>query len=156
LNGIVTLKDIVPTILDYTGKSDLIEREKIEGKSLRTIIESNSHQGTTGAVYLTECGWMKKRGWQTSSWKLILETGDTPEVYNTPDIELYNLDDDPEELYNLAEDSPQKVKELKAEMEDFLAQRLANTGLPDPTIQQDITMRRLGNKELAAPRNLNS
>ena len=156
LNGIVTLKDIVPTILDYTGKSDLIEREKIEGKSLRTIIESNSHQGTTGAVYLTECGWMKKRGWQTSSWKLILETGDTPEVYNTPDIELYNLDDDPEEFYNLAEDSPQNVKELKAEMEDFLVQRLANTGLPDPTIQQDITMRRLGNKELAAPRNLNS
>ena len=87
---------------------------------------------------------------------IILETGDTPEVYNTPDIELYNLDDDPEEFYNLAEDSPQKVRELKAEMEDFLVQRLANTGLPDPTIQQDITMRRLGNKELAAPRNLNS
>ena len=41
-------------------------------------------------------------------------------------------------------------------MEVFLAQRLANTGLPDPTTQQDITMRRLGNKELAAPRNLNS
>lgn len=54
-----------------------------------------------------------------------METGDTPEVHNTPDIELSNLDDGPEELYNLAEDSPQKVKELKAEMEDFLAQRLA-------------------------------
>ena len=82
--------------------------------------------------------------------------GDRGDAWSLQNIELCNPDDDPEELYNLAEDSPQKVKELKAEMEDFLVQRLANTGLPDPTIQQDITMRRLGNKELAAPRNLNS
>ena len=55
LNGIVTLKDIVPTILGYTGKSDLMEREKIEGKSLRAIIDSYSYQGITGTVYRTEC-----------------------------------------------------------------------------------------------------
>ena len=85
-----------------------------------------------------------------------METGDTSEVHNTPDIALSDLDDVPEELYNLAEDSPQQVKEPKAEMEDFLAQRSADTGLLVPTVQQDITMRRLGSKELVVPRDLNS
>ena len=95
---------------------------------------------------------MKKRGWRTKQWKLIIEAGGTPEVYNTPDLELYDIEDDPDEVYNLAEEAPEVVKRLKAEMEDFLKQRLAETGLPDPAEEQDITMRRIGNMELAVPR----
>jgi arylsulfatase A-like enzyme len=153
LRGIVTLKDIAPTILEYAGLEDLAEREKMEGVSLRTLIEGGRHDGTTNTVYLTECGWMKKRGWRTKKWKLIVETGGTPPVYNKPDFELYDLEEDPDEIYNLAEEAPEKVQELKAEMEDYLKQRLAETGLPDPTVEQDITMRRIGNMEMAVPRN---
>ena len=152
LTGIVTLKDIAPTILDYAGLSDRAEQEKMEGVSLRSLIDSSSDAGTTESVYLTECGWMKKRGWRTKQWKLIIEAGGTPEVYNTPDLELYDIEDDPDEVYNLAEEAPEVVKRLKAEMEDFLKQRLAETGLPDPAEEQDITMRRIGNMELAVPR----
>ncbi len=152
LDGIVTLKDIAPTILDYAGLSELAEREKMEGTSLRALIENGNHAGTTDAVYLTECGWMKKRGWRTKQWKLIVETGDTPEVYNTPDLELYDLEDDPDEVYNLAEEATDIVDRLKGEMENFLRRRLAETGGPDPTVEQNITMRRLGNKERAVPR----
>jgi hypothetical protein len=82
--------------------------------------------------------------------------GDRGDAWSLQNIELCNPDDDPEELYDLAEDSPQKVEELKTEMEDFLAQRIADTGLSNPTEQQDITMNRLENKEMSAPRNLNS
>ena len=152
LDGIVTLKDIAPTIFDYAGLSELAEREKMEGVSLRGLMDTGSDVGSTESVYLTECSWMKKRGWQTKQWKLIVETGDTPEVYNTPALELYDLEDDPDEVYNLAEEASDIVEQLKGDMADFLQQRLAETGLPDATVEQDITMRRIGNKDRAVRR----
>ena len=94
---------------------------------------------------------MKKRGWQTQKWKLIVETGDTPAVYGTPDLELYDLEEDPDEVYNLSEEADDIVARLKADMEAFLQRRLAETGLPDPTIEQDITMRRIGDTSKAVP-----
>jgi hypothetical protein len=36
-------------------------------------------------------------------------------------------------------------------MAAFLERRLAETGLPDPTVEQDITMRRIGDKSRAVP-----
>lgn len=151
LDGLVSLKDIAPTLLDYARQSTLAEREKMEGASLRTVMESGSHDGTADAIYLTECGWMKKRGWQTKQWKLIIETGGTPAVYNTPEIELYDLEDDPDEVYNLAEEADDVVARLRGDMDAFLQRRLAETGLPDPTLEQDITMRRIGDKTKAVP-----
>ncbi len=151
LGGLVSLKDIAPTLLDYAGHSELAAREQMEGTSLRAVMESGTHGGTADAVYLTECGWMKKRGWQTKQWKLIVETGGTPAVYNTPEIELYDLEDDPDEVYNLAEEADDVVARLRGEMEAFVEGRLAETGLPDPTEVQDITMRRIGDKRKAVP-----
>lgn len=151
LGGLVRLTDIAPTILDYAGLTAVSEREKMEGTSLRALMENGTHDGTTEGVYLTECGWMKKRGWQTQKWKLIVETGGTPAVYNTPDLELYDLEEDPDEVYNLAEEADDVVERLKADMAAFLQRRLAETGLPDPTVEQDITMRRIGDKSKAVP-----
>ena len=148
----MTLKDIAPTIFDYAGLSELAEREEMEGTSLRDLMDTSSDAGSTEAVYLTECAWMKKRGWQTKQWKLIVETGDTPEIYNTPELELYDVEEDPDEVYNLAEEATDVVERLKGDMANFLQQRLAETGLPDPTVEQDITMRRIGNKNRAVQR----
>ncbi len=151
LDGLVSLKDIAPTVLDYAGQSALGEREKMEGISLRNLVENGTDDGSCDAIYLTECGWMKKRGWQTRKWKLIVETGGTPAIYNTPDIELYDLEEDPDEIYNLAEEADDVVAQLKNDMDAFLKQRLAETGLPDPTVEQEITMRRIGDKTKAVP-----
>jgi arylsulfatase A-like enzyme len=151
LDGLVRLTDIAPTVLDYAGLSAVIDSEKMEGTSLRGLMESGAQDGTTAGVYLTECGWMKKRGWQTQKWKLIVETGGTPAVYNTPDLELYDLEEDPDEVYNLAEEADEVVARLKAEMDAFLQHKLAETGLPDPTVEQEITMRRIGDKSRAVP-----
>ncbi|MDE0637165.1 MAG: sulfatase [Candidatus Poribacteria bacterium] len=151
LDGLVSLKDIAPTVLDYAGQSALAEREEMEGTSLRNLVEDGIDDGSCDAIYLTECGWMKKRGWQTRKWKLIVETGGTPPVYNTPDIELYDLEEDPDEIYNLAEEADDVVAQLRNDMDAFLRRRLAETGLPDPTVEQDITMRRIGDKTKAVP-----
>ena len=151
LEGLVSLKDIAPTVLDYASQTTFAEREKMAGTSLRTLVENGSDDGSSDAIYLTECGWMKKRGWQTRKWKLIVETGGTPAVYNKPDVELYDLEEDPDEIYNLAEEAEDIVAQLKTEMDDFLKQRLTETGLPDPTVEQEITMRRIGDKSRAVP-----
>ena len=151
LDGLVSLKDIAPTVLDYAGQHALAERENMEGTSLRTLVEDGKDDGSSDAIYLTECGWMKKRAWQTKKWKLIVETGGTPDVYNTPDVELYDLEEDPDEIYNLAEEADDIVAQLKNDMDDFLKRRLAETGLPDPTVEQEITMRRIGDKSKTVP-----
>lgn len=151
LGGLVTLKDIAPTILDYAGQTSLGKREKMEGISLRTLIDNGIDDGSCDTVYLTECGWMKKRGWQTRKWKMILETGGTPSVYNTPDIELYDLEEDPDEIYNLAEEAEDIVARLKSELNAFLNRRLSETGQPDPTDEQEITMQKIGDKTKAVP-----
>lgn len=151
LEGIVTLKDIAPTILEYASHTSLADRESMEGTSLRSLIENGSNDGSCDAIYLTECGWMKKRGWQTRKWKLIVETGGTPAVYNKPDVELYDLEDDPDEIYNLAEEAEDVVLQLKNDMDEFLKRRLAEIGLPDPTVEQEITMRKIGDKTKAVP-----
>ena len=151
LDGLVSLKDIAPTVLDYAGQSVLAEREEMEGASIRALVENGKDDGSCDAIYLTECGWMKKRGWQTRKWKLIVETGGTPPVYGTPDIELYDLEEDPDEVYSLAEEADDVVAQLRNDMDAFLKLRLAETGLPDPTVEQDITMRRIGDKSKAVP-----
>ena len=81
----------------------------------------------------------------------MLKPGGTPDVYNTPDVELYDLEEDPDEIYNLAEEADDIVAQLKNDMDDFLKRRLAETGLPDPTVEQEITMRRIGDKSKTVP-----
>ncbi len=57
--------------------------------------------------YITECTWMRKHGWRTPEWKLILAL--EPDFHFKPEVELYNLIDDPEENDNLAKKEPDVV-----------------------------------------------
>jgi arylsulfatase A-like enzyme len=149
LGGLVTLMDMAPTILDFLGRSDLAEAERMAGRSLKPLLESGSSAGTTERVYVTECAWMKKRGFRTPEWKFIWETGDTPPVYKKDGPELYYLPDDPGEQHNLAAERPDRVAEFRQEMEAYIAQRLEATGQPDPQAVQDITLRQIGKPEAA-------
>ena len=152
LSGLVTLKDAAPTILDYCGLSEAAEEAQMEGTSLKPLIENESHDGANDGIYITENAWMRKRGWRTARWKFIEETGHTPEVYNLSGNELYDLDADPGETRNLIETHPEIAAGLQAEMRAFVQSRLDATGLPDPTEEQGITLRRIGNLETAVPR----
>ena len=50
--------------------------------------------------YITECTWMRKHGWRTPQWKLIRAL--EPDFHFKPEVELYNLVEDPQELHNVA------------------------------------------------------
>jgi arylsulfatase A-like enzyme len=123
-------EDLMPTILELAGIESGIQ---FDGKSLLPMIrgEVASYESE---FYITECTWMRKHGWRTPQWKLIIAL--EPDFHFKPPVELYNLVEDPGELINLAESQPQMVELLKGRMEAWLAKREAETGLPNPIYHQ--------------------
>lgn len=120
------IKDIMPTILDLIGIETNI---KFDGRVLTPLIEGKSFEEQP-EIYLTECTWMRKHGWRTPEWKLIVAL--EPDLHFKPEVELYNLVKDPKELVNLAEQEPEVVSYLKARMEAHIAKREQETGRTNP------------------------
>jgi len=130
VSGFTHHKDLVPTLLDLAG----IEHEgTFDGQSVLPMIAGDvaSH---APSFYITECTWMRKHGWRTPEWKLIVAL--EPDFHFKPEIELYNLVEDPEENNNLAESRPDVVARLRAEMDAHIARRQEETGLPVPILNQ--------------------
>jgi arylsulfatase A-like enzyme len=123
-----------------TGEAGGREGTSVESGAAGTAVcrlPSVASKGTWTAIYLTECTWMRKRGWRTPEWKLIraLET----DIYQKPPIELYDLRADPGEQTNVADSRSEIVASLSAEMECWIASRLG--GLPDPLLDQADALR---------------
>jgi arylsulfatase A-like enzyme len=125
----VSALDLLPTILTELGAPAL---GGAAGAPLQGLIEGAAPG--RDALYLTECTWMRKRGWRTPEWKLIeaLE----PDIYNLPTIELYDLRADPGEQTNVAAARPEVVAALAADRDRHVRRRLAETGRPDPLVAQ--------------------
>ena len=138
--------DLTPTILELAGiKPQPLSTPSLpslpsppsllpfDGRSLMDLVrgEVGSHRSE---FYITECTWMRKHGWRTPQWKLIeaLE----PDFHFKPPVELYNLVEDPAEYDNLAESEPEVVALLKGRMEQWIARREQETGLPNPIHMQ--------------------
>jgi arylsulfatase A-like enzyme len=137
VDGMVSLLDLTPTVLDLAG---VAAPEGMVGRSLEPTWTAPGAAGTHEAVYLTECTWMRKRGWRTADgWKLIRAL--EPDIYGKPDVELYHLATDPGERHNLAGDDPARAAALTAAMEDWIAARLRATGRPDPSVAQADALR---------------
>lgn len=125
----VLQQDLTPTILELLGYSEISRELKMDGKSSLPLIH-NRNVSNHSEFYITECTWMRKRGWRTAEWKLIeaLE----PDFHNKPPLELYNLIDDPLENQNLAETEPEMVDTLKGRMTSWIERRMSETRKQDP------------------------
>jgi arylsulfatase A-like enzyme len=77
---------------------------------------------------------MRKHGWRTPEWKLIIAL--EPDFHFKPEVELYNLIEDPKENNNVAEEHPDIVALLQARMDAWIAKREAEIGLPNPIHNQ--------------------
>ena len=123
-------KDLVPTLLEL---AEIDPGVAFDGRSLLPMIrgEVASHESE---FYITECTWMRKHGWRTPQWKLILAL--EPDFHFKPAVELYNLVEDPAENQNVAEQNPDVVMALTARMQAWIRQREAETGLPNPIHHQ--------------------
>ena len=123
-------KDLLPTLLELAG---LDAPHDFDGRSLMPMArgEVASHESE---FFISECTWMRKQGWRTPTWKLMIAL--EPDFHFKPEVELYNLVEDPEENENLAEARPDVVAALRGRMDDFIARREAETGLPNPMLTQ--------------------
>ena len=130
VDGYCLQHDLVPTLLDL---ADIPCDIDFDGSSLMPMVfgEVVSHDCE---FYITECTWMRKHGWRTPQWKLIVAL--EPDCHFKPEVELYNLIEDPEEYNNLAESCPDVVAHLKGRMEAWIAKREKETGLADPIFNQ--------------------
>lgn len=130
VKGYNLLQDLTPTLMELL---DIDPGIKFDGKSLMPMVsgEVPSH---AGEFYITECTWMRKHGWRTPQWKLIVAL--EPDFHWKPPVELYDLIEDPLENHNLAEELPEVVALLKGRMEAWIAKRTSETGLPDPIYNQ--------------------
>lgn len=155
--GLTRHTDVTPTILDLLGLPEVGEEECVEGTSVLPLINQtvggatgpDGVAGTCSEVFITECAWMKKRGFRTTRYKYFESLYD--EIHHRPPFELYDLLADPGEQHNLADEQPELLNEFKAKMQQFLDKRLGETGLPDPQSYQDITLRSVGNVNIAVP-----
>ena len=121
------LKDVTPTLLDIMG----IETSGMtfEGRNLNKVIQGGCVEPEP-EFYITECTWMRKHGWRTPEWKLIVAL--EPDFHFKPEVELYNLIKDPDENNNVAGENPEVVEMLKTRMLAFIAKREKETGRENP------------------------
>ena len=119
-------KDLVPTLMELM---DIDPGIKFDGRSLMPLIRGEKLEAEE-EIYITECTWMRKHGWRTPEWKLIVSL--EPDFHFKPMVELYNLYKDPQELNNVAEENPEVVEMLRTRLENHVAKREAETGRPAP------------------------
>ncbi len=145
-------KDLLPTLLDLAGLDAAPHPQKREGEreSGSSALAEKAWRGFDGKsllpmiageiasfeseFYISECTWMRKHGWRAPGWKLMIAL--EPDFHFKPEVELYNLAEDPEENHNLAAARPDVVAALRGRMEAFIARREAETGLPNPMLTQ--------------------
>jgi arylsulfatase A-like enzyme len=120
------MKDILPTVLELMRIKTAI---RFDGHSLVPWMHGRARP-VEPEFYITECTWMRKHGWRTPEWKLIhaLE----PDFHFKPEVELYNLIQDPDENHNLAKKEPAMVKLLEARMQAHIGRREKETGRTNP------------------------
>ena len=121
-------KDITPTVLSALGIDTGI---KFDGRDMMKRISGGKIKQET-EMYITEATWMRKHGWRTPEWKLIVAL--EPDFHYKPAVELYNLIDDPCENNNIADKEPEVVKFLTDRMNAFIAKREKETGRTNPMI----------------------
>lgn len=96
LDECVSLVDIMPTILDFTGIDDEVKRDGISLKRMLQKGQTLSRKGVR-IEYKEEPDRIRYKCWVTTEWKLVVYLGETFG-------ELYDLRDDPGEKNNLFDD----------------------------------------------------
>jgi choline-sulfatase len=105
--------DVLPTLLDYAG---LPQRSDVDGRSLRRA--ADGEQMSDAPAYAEslypelELGWAPLHAWRTAGFKFI----------KAPHPELYDLQNDPAEKANRAEEQGARVSDLSSHLEVALRQ----------------------------------
>ena len=142
VTGFVQNTDFLPTFFELSGLSEIENVQTLEGKSLVPCIEGE-RDGNYSELFLSEATWEVKRAYRDEKWKFIQAY--EPDPHGRPMQELFDLEADPTEQNNIAEQNPEIVKLLGAKLEAWVEQRLQQTGREqDPIIEQGRCGTRIG------------
>ncbi|NHN33703.1 sulfatase family protein [Paenibacillus agricola] len=139
VKGFVQHADLFPSVLEAIARdapagidvSALQAAGGLDGRSLWPSINGES-EGTVDEVYLSECAWQAARAIRTERYKLIRNYDTGP--FTRPDLELYDLQQDPGENINLADELPMLAAEMEERLTGFVSSKLR--GRPDPMMIQ--------------------
>ena len=108
---LVSLIDLFPTFMDIAG---LDHPEGLDGVSLLPLCrgETSGHPGYVFSEYHSNFTNTGIAMWRQGPWKYIRYAGYDPQ--------LFNLDDDPEEIHDLSESHPDIVQDLDARLESLV------------------------------------
>ncbi len=121
--------DILPTVATLIGAE--LPKTRIDGKSIAPLLRCEPDAKSPQAAYWFYYGTNELQAIRAGQWKLMLPhtarsmLGQTPGADGKPGryrplklgLELYNLDTDPGETTNVAEQNPDVVKRLMLEVE---------------------------------------
>lgn len=134
--NIFQMHDVAPTLLEATGVEIPDEMDGISAWDLAT---GASDEGGREYAISVECTWQAKWSLRSDRHKLILAR--QPDMYGNPPRELYDLQTDPGEERNLADEEPELAANLEAELEGWISRRLEELGKPqDPIVEQGVTI----------------
>ena len=106
-----------PTIVSLFGMQD---QNNLEGKNLIRI--AGEEDKGTEEIYSNMGVWTAKRAFRKGRWKII-KTLDKS-FWETPDIELFDVLNDPQETHDVANDHSSLVDELELRMERWLKDQI--------------------------------
>lgn len=123
INSFVSVKDITPTILEFTrtlnnfpvtpdNEQNEEPRASLEGQSLIPLITENN-----AAIKIQSVGWelFGQRAIRDGDWKLLWLSSKPKWLVTPNDADqwlLFNLEDDPAETNNLAAEEPEKLRDM--------------------------------------------
>ncbi len=111
-SAVVSLVDIMPTVLDL---AHIPVPAQVQGKSLLSFFfkkDSEKEYFAYSETYYPRFhyGWSELKAYQNSQHKMIV----------APELELYDLSLDPQEMNNLAESQPSMTRELFSLINEFM------------------------------------
>ncbi len=137
LPNMFQVSDIAPTLLEAVG---LPIPDQMEGRSFLGLLTGEKQDGGYERVISAECSWQAKWSLRNDHYKFILAR--EPDFYGSPLRELYDLKADLREEHNIVEERPEIAREMEAELEGWIADRLKALGRHnDPLRKEGISMK---------------
>jgi len=136
VSGLVQLSDLLPTLLDLSG---LPAVSAVDGISLAPAFAG---EGLPRRYAFAEADW---RGDTLDTFRMVRDER-SKLIFNrvTGDVSLFDLENDPEEQHDIAEDEPERVARMMEPLQRYLGNERTAPDRPPLTPDEIETLRALG------------